>query len=81
MTPKLVKKVIAALHESKASGPDCIAVDILKNCKPDLSYILAEHFDMCLKEFCFPGFWKISYAVPEFKNVEERSAFKKPPPC
>ena len=26
---------------------------VLKNCEPELSYILAEFFNMCLKESCF----------------------------
>ena len=38
---------------SKASGPDCIPVVILKNCGHELSYILAELCNMCLKESCF----------------------------
>ena len=42
VTPKMVKKVIMNLDLSKASGPDCIPVVILKNCEPELSYILAE---------------------------------------
>ena len=42
---------------------------VLNNCEPELSYILAELFNMCLKESCFPDFWKISWVVPVFKNV------------
>ena len=34
------------LDSSKASGPDCIPVVVLKNCEPDLSYILAELFNV-----------------------------------
>ena len=41
VTPKMVKKVIMNLDLSKASGPDCIPVTVLKNCKSELSYILA----------------------------------------
>ena len=40
VTPKMVKKVIMNLDLSKASGPDCIPVVVLKNCYPELSYIL-----------------------------------------
>ena len=50
----MVKKVIANLDSSKASGPDCIAVVVLKNREPELSNILAELFNICLKESCFP---------------------------
>ena len=41
-------------------GPDCIPVVVLKNCEPELSYILAELFNMCLKESYFPECWKVS---------------------
>ena len=76
-TPKMVKKVITNLESSKASGPDCLPVVALKKCGPELSYILAELFNMCLKEPCFPDCWKVSSVVPEFKNVRERSSAKK----
>ena len=61
---------------SKASGPDCIPVVVLKNCEPELSYRLAELFNKCLKESCFPGYWKVPSVVPVFKNFGERSAAK-----
>ena len=76
VTPKMVKKVIMNLDLSKASGPDCIPVVVLKNCEPELSYILAELFNKCLKESCFPDCWKVSSVVPVFKNVGERSTAK-----
>ena len=41
---------------------------VLKNCEPELSYILAELFNKCLKE--------VSSVVPVFKNVGERSTAK-----
>ena len=46
----MVEKVIANLDSSKVSGPDCIPVVILKNWEPELSYILDEIFNMCLKK-------------------------------
>ena len=49
ITPMMVKKVITNLDLSKASGPDCIPAIVLKNCKPELSYVLAELFNKCLK--------------------------------
>ena len=57
ITPKIIKKVVMNLDSSKASGPDCIPVVFLQNCEPELSYILAEIFNMCLKESCFPDCW------------------------
>ena len=68
--PKMVKKVITNLIDSSnVSGPDCISVVVLKNCEPEILYILAELFNMCLKESCFPDCWKVSSVVPVFKNV------------
>ena len=37
VTPKMVKKVRMNLDLSKASGPDCIPVVVLKNCERELS--------------------------------------------
>ena len=37
VTSKMVKKVIMNLDLSKASGPDCIRVVVLKSCEPELS--------------------------------------------
>ena len=70
----MVRKVPMNLDLSKASGPDCIRV--MKNCEPELSYILAELFNKCLKESCFPDCWKVSSVVPVFKNVGGRSTAK-----
>ena len=72
----MVKKVIMNLDLSKASGPDCILVVVLKNCEPELSSILVELFSKCLKESCFRDCWKVSLMVPVFKNVGERSTAK-----
>ena len=54
VTSKMVKKVIMNLDLSKASSPDCIPMVVLKNCEPELSYILVEVFNKCLRKSCFP---------------------------
>ena len=54
VTPKMVKKIIMNLDLSKAPGADCIPVVVLKICELEFLYILAELFDKCLKESCFP---------------------------
>ena len=64
------------LDLSKASGPGCIPVVVLKNCEPELSYILAELFNKCLEESCFPDCWKVSSVVPVFEDIGERSTAK-----
>ena len=63
VTPKMIKKVIMNLHFSNASGPDRILVVVLNNCEPELSYILTELFNKCLKESCFPDCWNVSSKV------------------
>ena len=56
VTPKMVRKVVMKLNMSKASGPDCIPMVVLKSCDPELSYILAELLNKCLKELVFQIF-------------------------
>ena len=67
VTPKKVKKFITNLDSSKASG-DYIPVVVLKNCKPEISCIVVELFNMWLKGSCFQDCWKVSLVVPAFKN-------------
>ena len=76
ITPNIFKKVTTNLDPSKESGPDCIPVVVLKNCEPELSCMLAELFNMCLKESCFPNCWKVSSVFPVFGNVGGRSTAK-----
>ena len=72
----LVKKIITNLDLSKASGPGCILVVVLKKCEPEFSYILAKLFNMCFKESCFRNCWKVSSVVPLFKDAGGRSMAK-----
>ena len=72
----MVRTVTTILDLSKASGLNCIPVVVLKNCELELSYILAQRFNKCLKGSCFPVFWKVSSVVPVFKNVGARSTAK-----
>ena len=67
----MVKKAIKNLDLLKASDPDCIPVVLLKNCEPELSYILAELFNKSLTKSCFPGCLKVSLVVPVFKKLEK----------
>ena len=76
VTPKIVNKVIMNLDLSKTFDPDCIPMMVLKNCELELSYILAELFNKCLKESCFPDCWKVSSVAPVFKNAGEQSTAK-----
>ena len=55
VTSKMVEKVIMNLDLSRASGPGCVPVVVLRTCEPELSYILAELFNKCFKKSCFPN--------------------------
>ena len=76
----MVKNVTTKLDSSKASGPYCIPVVVLKNCEPEFSYILAELFNMCLKQSCFLECWKVSSIALVLQIFGERSASKSYPP-
>ena len=76
ISSKMVKMVITNLDQSKVFGSDCIPVVVLKNCDPELSYILVEVLNKCLKESCFPDCWKVLSVVSVFKNVGKRSTAK-----
>ena len=71
--PKMVKKVITNLDSSKASGPDCIPVVVLKNCEPELSYVLAQYVS---ERVLFSGLLEGLISGPVFKIVVERSTAK-----
>ena len=73
VTPEMVKRFIMNLDLSKASGPNCIPVVVLKYCEPELSYTLADLFNKCLTESCSPDCSEVPSVVPVFKNVGERS--------
>ena len=50
----MFKKVIANLYSSKVSDPNCIPVVALENCESQLSYVLVELFNICLKKSFSP---------------------------
>ena len=56
VTPKMVKKAIMNLDLSKASGPDCIPMVVLKKCELELSYALPELFKSVLRSVVFQIF-------------------------
>ena len=68
VTSKMVKKVTITLIWQR---------HLVLNCEPEISYILAELCNNCLKESCFPNCWKVSSVFPVFKNVDERSTAEK----
>ena len=73
VTPKLVEKVINALSSSSLNG---ILVVVPKKSGPELLYILAAIFNICLKESCFPYYWKTLFWLLVLENIEEKSTAK-----
>ena len=49
----------------------------LKNCKPELSNVPTELFNMSLQESCFSDCWKVSSVVLVFRNIRERFPTRK----
>ena len=49
---------------------------VVKNCEPELFYILDELFNKCLKKSCFLDCWKVSLVVHVFKDIWEKPAGK-----
>ena len=62
--------MITYLDFSNAARPGCIPLVVLKNCGPEISCILAELFNLYLKESYFLG-WKVSLVFFVFKNIRE----------
>ena len=49
---------------------------VLKNCEPELSYVLVELFNKCQKESCFLYCSKVSSVVLILKNIRGQSTAK-----
>ena len=49
---------------------------VLNKCESELSDVLAELLNKCLKESCLLDFWKVSSVVSLFKNIWKRSITK-----
>ena len=71
-TPKLVKKVITILHSPKTLCPDCISMAVLKNYEFELSYILADLFNVFLKEPLFFRLLESFICDTLINNIRER---------
>ena len=78
VTPMLVRKVIMNLDLSKASGPDCIPEMVLKNCEPELSFVLAELLISALSSLVFQivGTFHVGTWSLHLRMLGERSTAK-----
>ena len=50
-----------------------LPVVVLKNCEHEISYMLADVFNICLKESYFLHCWKVSSAILALENINEKS--------
>ena len=69
----MVKKVILNLDSSKASGPDCIPVVVLKNCEPDKHLLTNTFRSSKLHKTFNSNTVKVSYScAPNFQQIIKR---------
>ena len=69
-TPKFIKKIIINLDLPMVSGADCITLVVLDNCEPELSFMLAELFNI------FSSHWKVPSVVLQLRMLVESSTAK-----
>lgn len=62
---------IENININLSAGPDKLPVQVLKNCKFILSYILTKLFNLSLSSGTFPSQWKTSHVTPVFKNGDK----------
>ena len=75
---RLVKKVIINHDLAKVSGLDCIPVIVVKNCEPELSYILSWTLQYVSEGILLFILLEDPSCVLIFKNVVERSTTTTP---
>eukprot|EP00117_Sycon_ciliatum_P010660 scpid33236/ scgid4028/ RNA-directed DNA polymerase from mobile element jockey; Reverse transcriptase len=63
-----VKRHLANLAVSKATGPDGISARVLKMCSSELADPLAKLFALCFLAGVQPGAWKLAHVVPVHKR-------------
>ena len=78
LTPEEVYRVLAALDENKATGPDKIPAKLLKNCASSIYLSLCDLFNKRLSLGKLPNEWKLSNIVPIPKKgpAEEVSNYR-----
>ena len=67
ITPKIVKEKIDKLHSDRASGPDQISVNVLRNC-PNFDKPLSILFNQSLRTSFLPQDWRDGNITPLFKK-------------
>ncbi|XP_045113326.1 uncharacterized protein LOC123505739 [Portunus trituberculatus] len=73
VTEEQVERLLGALDESKATGPDDVSPRLLKHCARELTAPLTTVFTTCLKENKWPSVWKEARVVPVNKKTRSQS--------
>ena len=67
-----INDIIQGLNSKKASGPDCISVNMIKLCGPHLCRPLKIIFDNILQTGVFPDHWKEANVTPVHKKNDKQ---------
>ena len=73
--PPAVRRVLAQLDSSKATGPDGISARVLKECSDVLAAPVSRLFQLLMKKGVQPDIWKLASVVPVHKRAS-RSILK-----
>ena len=68
ISPQDVTDAIAAVHPSKASGPDLVSPRLLREGAHFLAAPLSTFFTQLIRQSVFPSAWKLANVTPIFKN-------------
>ena len=68
-----INDIIQGLSAKTASGPDCISVNMIKLCGPNLCKPLKIIFDNILQTGIFPDHWKEANVTPVHKKNDKQT--------
>ena len=63
-----VRRRLAKLNTSKATGPDTIPARVLAQCSSELAEPVTKLFSLCFRHRVQPTKWKLANVVPVFKK-------------
>ena len=72
--PQVVRKHLAQLDTSKATGPDGVPCRVLKECCAELAMPLAKLYTICFQAGVQPDSWKLAHVVPIHKRASRSLA-------
>ena len=74
ITAQIVADKLGTLNSKSAPGVVGIESRIFKECNDELKEILADLFNLCIKQNEFPEEWKVSYITPIYKGKNSQSS-------